>query len=126
VCWNANTAIPDDPTLQAVMYGPLVLAGRLGKASLTADNLRAEPTKPRTVPEYKSEPVAAPNIVARSSDPAGWLVATGRRPTAGISHRRPGRGHHPYAAEPRVRRKIRGVLESSHRLRASVGTSALP
>jgi hypothetical protein len=80
VCWNANTAIPDDPTLQAVMYGPLVLAGRLGKASLTADNLRAEPTKPRTVPEYKSEPVAAPNIVARSSDPAGWLRPVAGRP----------------------------------------------
>jgi DUF1680 family protein len=65
--------MPDDPTLQAVMYGPLVLAGRLGTAGLTKDNLRAEPTRPRTVPEYKSEPVAAPDIVAHTSDPASWL-----------------------------------------------------
>ncbi len=27
--------MPDDPTLQAVMYGPLVLAGKLGTAGLT-------------------------------------------------------------------------------------------
>jgi uncharacterized protein len=49
--------MPDDPTLQAAMYGPLVLAGRLGAEGL-APMLRAEPTKPRTVPEYKAEPVA--------------------------------------------------------------------
>ena len=52
------------------MYGPIVLAGKLGTAGLTAENLRAEPTKPRTVPEYKSEPVAAPSIRAASADPA--------------------------------------------------------
>jgi uncharacterized protein len=49
--------MPDDPTLQAAMYGPLVLAGRLGAEGL-APMLRAEPTKPRTIPEYKAEPVA--------------------------------------------------------------------
>lgn len=70
--------MPDDPTVQAVMYGPLVLAGKLGNAGLTADTLRAEPTKPRTVPEYKSEPVAAPTIRAASADPASWLKPAGR------------------------------------------------
>jgi len=50
--------MPDDPTLQAAMYGPLVLAGRLGAEGLTPEVLRAEPTKPRTIPEYKAEPVA--------------------------------------------------------------------
>jgi hypothetical protein len=69
--------MPDDPTMQAVMYGPIVLAGKLGTAGLTADNLRAEPTKPRTVPEYKSEPVAAPAIRASSADPASWLKPSG-------------------------------------------------
>ena len=68
-------AMPDDPTVSAVMYGPLVLAGRLGTAGLTRENLRAEPTKPRTVPEYKGEPVAAPAIAARADDPASWLQA---------------------------------------------------
>jgi Uncharacterized protein conserved in bacteria len=65
--------MPDDPTLQAVMYGPIVLAGKLGTAGLTPGTLRAEPTKPRTVPEYKLEPIAAPTIRASSADPATWL-----------------------------------------------------
>lgn len=75
-----TAAMPDDPTVQAVMYGPLVLAGRLGNAGLTPEVLRAEPTKPRTVPEYKADPVAAPSIVARSSDPASWLKPVAGRP----------------------------------------------
>jgi DUF1680 family protein len=56
--------MPDDPTLAAVMFGPLVLAGRLGTEGLTADVLRAEPTKPRTVPEYKAQPMQAPQLRA--------------------------------------------------------------
>lgn len=74
-----SAPMPDDPTVQAVMYGPLVLAGKLGTAGLTAENLRAEPTKPRTVPEYKSEPIAAPTIRAQASDPATWLKPSGGR-----------------------------------------------
>jgi len=73
-------AMPDDPSLQAVMYGPVVLAGKLGSSGLNTGILRAEPTKPRTVPEYKGEPIAAPTIVARSSDPASWLQPIGGRP----------------------------------------------
>ena len=73
-----SAPMPDDPTVQAVMYGPLVLAGKLGAAGLTAETLRAEPTKPRTVPEYKSEPVAAPTIRSASADPSTWL-----KPAAG-------------------------------------------
>ena len=49
-----------------------------------ADNLRAEPTEPRTVPEYNGEPVVAPAIRAASADPATWL-RTRRRPCPGIS-----------------------------------------
>jgi len=64
----------DDPTLQAVMYGPLVLAGRLGSAGLTTATLRAPPTQPRKVPEYTAEPIAAPPIIAPGDDPASWLV----------------------------------------------------
>ncbi|MBB6091815.1 hypothetical protein HNQ60_000661 [Povalibacter uvarum] len=72
--------IPDDPTLRAVMYGPIVLAGRLGAAGLTKDNLRAGPTKPRTIPEYTSDPVAAPAIVGGSDDPSNWLRPVAGRP----------------------------------------------
>jgi hypothetical protein len=71
-------AMPDDPTMQAIMYGPLVLAGRLGTEGLTPDVLRAAPTQPRTVPEYRSGPVAAPALVARGSGPEDWIARTGR------------------------------------------------
>ncbi|HLZ44896.1 MAG TPA: beta-L-arabinofuranosidase domain-containing protein, partial [Gemmatimonadales bacterium] len=54
--------MPDDPTLAAVMYGPMVLAGRLGTEGLTPETLRAAPTKPREVPEYKEQPRAAPEL----------------------------------------------------------------
>ena len=64
---------PDNPAVQALMYGPLVLAGRLGTAGLTPDVLRAEPTKPRTVPEYKADPVAAPSFTASAADPSAWI-----------------------------------------------------
>jgi uncharacterized protein len=66
--------MPDDPTIRAVMYGPLVLAGCLGTAALDASDLRAGPTPPRKVPEYPARPVAAPVISARSGDPASWLT----------------------------------------------------
>jgi len=63
-------ATPDDPATQAAMIGPIVLAGRLGKAGLTSSTLRAEPTKPRTVPEYKLDPVSAPALRDGSLSPA--------------------------------------------------------
>ena len=72
-------ALPDDPAMQAVMYGPLVLVGRLGTEGLTPGVLRAEPTKPRTVPEYKSEPVPAPAFTAKGTGPADWITRTTAR-----------------------------------------------
>ena len=72
--------MPDDPSLQAVMYGPLVLAGRMGTAGLDASSLRAEPTRPRTVPEYRLPPVAAPVIAAPTADPSSWLEPLAGRP----------------------------------------------
>ena len=65
-------AMPDDPTLQAVMYGPLVLAGKLG-----AEPTRAEATKPRMTPDFDLSPVTKPVAVApiraSSDDVASWL-----------------------------------------------------
>lgn len=72
--------IPDDSSLRAVMYGPIVLAGRLGTAGLTPDVLRAGPTKPRTIPEYASEPIAVPAITASGKDPSSWLKPVPGRP----------------------------------------------
>ncbi len=71
--------MPDDPTLQAVMYGPLVLAGRLGTAGLDRAHLRAGPTAPRHVPEYGAEPIDVAPISAPSADPLGWLAPVAGR-----------------------------------------------
>jgi hypothetical protein len=70
--------MPDDASVVAVMYGPLVLAARLGATGLTPDNLRAAPTLPRKVPEFVGEPIGVAPIVARSREPSSWL-----RPVAG-------------------------------------------
>ena len=55
------------------MYGPMVLAGRLGTEGLTPSTLRAPPTKPRMVPEYTLPPVSAPAFKGSSDDLAAWL-----------------------------------------------------
>jgi uncharacterized protein len=69
-------AMPDDSSVQAVMYGPLVLVGRLGTDGITAANLRAEPTKPRMVPEFKDPaPPPVPGIRATSDNVASWVRA---------------------------------------------------
>jgi DUF1680 family protein len=70
--------MPDNPGIQAIMYGPLVLAGKLGTQGLTPETLRAEPTKPYKVPEFKLGPVEAPVFRAHGNDPATWIRPTGR------------------------------------------------
>jgi DUF1680 family protein len=65
--------MPDDPTLAALAWGPVVLAGRLGKEGLTASTLRAEPTKPRTVPELKAPAVPVPDLAASVAHPAASI-----------------------------------------------------
>ena len=69
--------MPDDASLVAAMYGPLVLAGRLGTEGLDANTRRAGPTRPRTVPEYPLDPIPVAPIVARDADPSVWLRQTG-------------------------------------------------
>lgn len=77
-------SIPDDPTLQAVMVGPLVLAGQFGDEGLTQQ---------LTYPGYdtapEGRPVAVPDIENRSADPLGWVEPASNAPlkfqTAGQS-----------------------------------------
>ena len=71
--------MPDDPTLAAVMYGPMVLAGRLGTEGLTPEVLRAEPTKPRTVPEYKDQPRPALELRTQGAPPSAWIQRSSDR-----------------------------------------------
>jgi hypothetical protein len=62
--------MPDDASLVAMMYGPMVLAGKLGTDAPTP---RAGPTPPREVPEYKLPAVSVPSFKASSDDLASWV-----------------------------------------------------
>lgn len=68
-----TAAMPDDPGMQAVMYGPMVLAGRLGTEGLTKENIRAVPTPVREVPLYTLDGLAAPGFRVSSDDPSTWI-----------------------------------------------------
>lgn len=72
-------AMPDDFTLQAVMYGPLVLAGKLG-----AEPTRAGPTPPRMTPDFDGSPVTKPIAVAPikapSDDVNSWVKSVPGKP----------------------------------------------
>jgi len=74
----SSVAMPDDPSIEALTYGPLVLAERMGSAGLGPGVLRAEPTKPRAIPEYKGDGLAMPVLTG----PAPWLRPAGGKPLA--------------------------------------------
>lgn len=61
-------AMPDDPTMQAVMYGPVVLAGDLGTEGLTPQ-LIVGPNAPR----MGQRTIQVPAFRAASADPASWI-----------------------------------------------------
>ena len=67
--------LPGDETQQAMMYGPLVLAGGLGAEGLTK-NLFYGGYNP--VP--KGEPVAAPTMTVDPKDPLGWIEPVPNQP----------------------------------------------
>lgn len=73
-------AMPGDESLQALMFGPVVLAGRLGATGLTPQTLRAEPTRPRTVPEYKADPIPVPPLKVPAGDLESWIEPVAGRP----------------------------------------------
>ena len=67
--------MPDDETLLAVMYGPLVLAGDLGHEGVTKESQRGGDNPP----DMPAAP-PAPEFVGDPRDPASWLEAVDRRP----------------------------------------------
>ena len=62
-------AMPDDPKLQAVMYGPVVLAGDLGSEGLTPE-LIVGPNAPR----LQRLPIQVP-VFKAAADPSSWIKA---------------------------------------------------
>jgi uncharacterized protein len=64
-------AMPDDPKLQAVLYGPIVLAGDLGNDGLTKEMI-VGPNAPsrRTIAATE-----IPAFRATTADPASWIKA---------------------------------------------------
>ena len=66
--------MPDDPHVVAIMYGPLVLAGRLGTRGVTPEQLHTASEGPR------GKPLVAPWFAVDGDDPYAWI-----RPVAGKS-----------------------------------------
>jgi len=67
--------MPDDDTLQAIMYGPLVLAGELGREGLTEEMRRGGDNPP-----HMPKPQGAPEFVAESNDLRSWIEPVAKMP----------------------------------------------
>lgn len=65
-------AMSDEPSTQAVLYGPLVLAGNLGRTDLP-QRLIVGPTGPRV----RRHPIDIPQFHAPESDPNSWIKPGG-------------------------------------------------
>ena len=77
-------AMPDDPTVQAFMYGPLVLAGALGNEGLTYDMMYSDPVNARRGRGMRGQPIPAPELRralgrSRRLDPADGRSHVDRR-----------------------------------------------
>ena len=76
-------AMPDDPKIQAFLYGPLVLAGDLGDEGITermiiglsAPNLYhpPRPDAPAAQTRPMAPPLEAPTFKAASAEPSSWI-----------------------------------------------------
>lgn len=79
--------LPGDPKTVAFLYGPVVLAGDLGREGLD-DAVRYGPSAPRL---RRVAPVAVPALVV--SDPQKLLAAVGAVHGAPLTFRTEGLGH---------------------------------
>jgi DUF1680 family protein len=70
--------MPDDPTLQAFLYGPVVLAGELGSAGLMPDML----VGPNAPPIDRAPSIQIPVFKAAGDDPSSWIKPVAGRPLA--------------------------------------------
>ena len=70
--------MPDDASLQAILYGPVVLAGRLGAEGLRPEQFSGE--DPQEGYHLRGDPAAVPDIRAASGDPASWIEPVSGQP----------------------------------------------
>ena len=69
-------AMPDNPTRAAICYGPVVLAGELGREEI-------KPPMPYAIKQsdfFKEAPPPIPVLIAGKRPPADWLVRVPGRP----------------------------------------------
>lgn len=66
-------AMPDDPGLQAFFYGPLVLAGDLGREGLTPESHRGDKVRNGREHYLRGKPVPAPDLKA-IGNPEKWIL----------------------------------------------------
>ncbi len=65
--------MPDDGSMQAIMWGPLVLAGDLGKEGLTPEMQHGDPGQKIENHSIKSKPIAAPALQVTGKDIHSWI-----------------------------------------------------
>jgi DUF1680 family protein len=68
-------AMPDDATIQAMMYGPLVLVGRMGMQGLTREMMYGGYDT-----TLVGDPVPAPEIVGDKKNPVAWVERVAGEP----------------------------------------------
>ena len=68
-------AMPDAPKLQAFLYGPVVLAGELGRQGIAEELIRHHQG-----PQISKPPMEVPDLVAAGDDPSDWIKPAGTAP----------------------------------------------
>ena len=72
--------MPDDPTLQAFLYGPIVLAGELGAEGLKWEQLYGSPVEPMNNYELRRAAIPAPDLRASSRGLNAWIERASDQP----------------------------------------------
>jgi DUF1680 family protein len=70
--------MPDDSGMQAFLFGPLVLAGRLGAEGVTGDAEHGDPDALVKSHFLRGAAKPAPDLHAGSNDPAAWIKPAGK------------------------------------------------
>jgi DUF1680 family protein len=70
-----SAPLPDDETLQAAMYGPLVLAAQMGKEGLTKEMIYGD-----SEPDAKKQKAVPMPEVIGTSNPTSWIAKVSGQP----------------------------------------------